>query len=107
MTYSDYINRGDYSSDPFYGLMNTLIYKNDLPDNLSPSFHVLATSLPFIVCLGKGDKDKRNTGMLIGTGCAFVLICLAVLFVRQHYIADIFSALLIVIVSYVIVRARK
>ncbi|MDR2410164.1 MAG: hypothetical protein LBE13_18930, partial [Bacteroidales bacterium] len=60
LSYSDYINRANYSDDPLYGLMNTLVYKNDLPDNLSPSFHVLSTMLPFIVCLGTNEKNKRN-----------------------------------------------
>jgi hypothetical protein len=42
--------------------------------------------------------------MISGTGFAFILITLATLFVRQHYVVDIFSAMLLVALAYLVVR---
>jgi hypothetical protein len=42
--------------------------------------------------------------MIFGTGIAFILVALATLFVRQHYVVDVFSAILIVAIAYLIVR---
>jgi hypothetical protein len=60
LSYDDYVLRESYSDHPLYGLMDKLIYNNDLPDNLAPSFHVLATFLPFVACFGVNDKNKHN-----------------------------------------------
>jgi hypothetical protein len=60
MTYSDYIARDNYKDAPLYSLMNNMVFKNDLPDNLCPSFHVTATFLPFIAMTGLNSKNKRN-----------------------------------------------
>jgi membrane-associated phospholipid phosphatase len=85
--------------------MNTMVYENDLPDNLAPSFHVLCTFLPFVACWNKTEKNKKNNcWMILVTGIMFVLVSLSVLFVRQHYIVDIFTAMVIVLLCYAVVR---
>jgi membrane-associated phospholipid phosphatase len=38
--------------------------------------------------------------MISGTGIAFFLVALSTLFVRQHYVVDIFSAVLLVALAY-------
>jgi hypothetical protein len=42
--------------------------------------------------------------MIAGTGVAFILVALSTLFVRQHYVVDIFSAMLLVGLAYLVVR---
>jgi membrane-associated phospholipid phosphatase len=100
LSYGDYVSRLSYKNQPLYGLMDALVYKNDLPDNLAPSFHVLASFLPFIACCSKNAKGKHNPWMVMSSGIAFILIALSTLFVRQHYMADVFSSMLIVTVAY-------
>jgi hypothetical protein len=60
MSYADYLDRSNYANEPFYGLMDKLVYANDLPDNLAPSFHTLSTLLPFVACFGVNQKNKHN-----------------------------------------------
>ncbi|MDR2369336.1 MAG: phosphatase PAP2 family protein [Mycoplasmataceae bacterium] len=107
MSHTDYLNRSNYADDPFYGLMDKMVYQNDLPDNLAPSFHTLCTLLPFMACCNRSHKNKHNMGMIFGSGVAFVLVALSTLFVRQHYVVDIFSACLVAGIAYLIIRIWK
>jgi hypothetical protein len=104
MSEADYNIRSTYANNPLYGIMDKLVFQNDLPDNLSPSFHVLSTFLPFVACFSVNNKNKHNIGMIFGTGIAFVLVALSTLFVRQHYVVDIFSAMALVGIAYLVVR---
>jgi hypothetical protein len=60
MSYADYMDRSKYSNEPLYGIIDKLVYQNDLPDNLAPSFHTLATLLPFVACFSVNQKNKHN-----------------------------------------------
>jgi hypothetical protein len=42
--------------------------------------------------------------MILGTGLMFILVALGVLFVRQHYVVDVFSAMSLVLLAYLIVH---
>jgi membrane-associated phospholipid phosphatase len=42
--------------------------------------------------------------MILGGGIAFILVALATLFVRQHYVVDVFAGMLIVSIAYLMVR---
>jgi membrane-associated phospholipid phosphatase len=107
MSYADYsksVQDLNEHSDILSTLLKNLVYKADLPDNLCPSFHIIATILACIICCRKDENEKHHYGMLFTTIIAVILVALATLFTRQHYIVDILVAFVICEISYLIAQ---
>lgn len=82
--------------DPDLGLAHALTgfyYDFDAPTNLLPSLHVQMAVIGGLLCLRCGGLRA-----LIGVTCA-VVVSVSVVLVKQHYVADIALALLIVAVT--------
>ena len=65
------------------------IYRVDAPVNLCPSLHVLAS---YILWRGLWGDPRASRAFKGFNGCFFVLVCLSVLFVKQHLAIDIPAA---------------
>ena len=80
---------------PDTGLFNillALLYQMDAPVNLCPSLHVLITYFCIRAAMGSRIIPK----WYLPTAWVFLaLVCLCVLFVKQHVLADIPAAILV------------
>ena len=80
---------------PDTGLFNillALLYQIDAPVNLCPSLHVLITYFCIRAAMGSRIVPKWY---LPASWVFLALVCLCILFVKQHVLADIPSALLV------------
>ena len=80
---------------PDTGLFNillSLLYQIDAPVNLCPSLHVLITYFCIRAAMGSRIVPKWY---LPASWVFLALVCLCILFVKQHVLADIPSALLV------------
>lgn len=84
------------------GLSNILvnmIYKGDKPVNCFPSLHVLNTY--FIMRYTKKEYGKR---WYIYTQIIGILIIISTLFIKQHFIVDVISAIILVEIVMIFVN---
>ena len=80
---------------PDTGLFNillTLLYQMDAPVNLCPSLHVLITYFCIRAAMGSRMVPKWYYPV---SWVFFALVCLCILFVKQHVLADIPAAILV------------
>lgn len=93
LLYPVHMIRPVFEVNNFSTLLTHFFYKIDAPYNTFPSLHV---SLSFITALGCFFDQKKYAWMLVwATGIAF-----STLFVKQHYVADVFSWLFLAFLSY-------
>lgn len=85
-------------NDIFSSLVRDVIYKKDNPYNCFPSIHVLnAVLVTLFFC--KFNKNNMLRGLAV-LSCVF--ISLSTLFIKQHYVADMFASLLLGTSMYVL-----
>lgn len=77
-------------SDLFSALLR-LIYQIDSPTHLFPSLHVMVTYLCWRGCMGCRKLPKWFPPLQFGI---LVCVCLSILFVKQHVLADIPAGIL-------------
>ncbi len=103
-TYMDRVAEGlmDTSQYGFCDKLMRFWYSLDggkMAYNLFPSFHCINSTISYLGVRGREEIPKwfRIYSLIIT-----VLICLATMFVKQHYILDVISGVLIAIIAYVI-----
>lgn len=87
--------------DPLYGAIYAAVFSIDKPFNLLPSLHVVYTCAIALSITRRMGEYSRGIVLLWAT-----LITLSTLFVHQHHLLDIVSALLLVGSVSVIVGRR-
>lgn len=84
----------------FFGFCVNLLYKVDTPTNILPSLHVFETVAALIALLHQQELKKyiwfAPTVVIIA-----VLITASTMFLKQHSIVDVISALLLNIICYI------
>ena len=78
-------------SDLFSALLR-LLYRIDAPTHLFPSLHVLITYLCWRGVMGCRRLPRWFSHVQLGI---LICVCLSILFVKQHVLADIPSAILV------------
>ena len=76
----------------FFNLLLALLYQMDAPVNLCPSLHVLITYFCIRAAMGSRIVPKWYLPV---SWVFLALVCLCILFVKQHVLADIPSAILV------------
>lgn len=103
-----YMNRGaegliEYAQNGNYWLLK-IIYSVDggiYAFNLCPSYHCLTSVYSFLaVC----KKENISLWYKIYSFIVALLICLATLFIKQHYFIDLVAGVLIAIIVYIVVE---
>lgn len=78
------------------------LYKVDTATNVFPSIHVF-NSVGAYLSIIKSESLRRFKGLHLFTFVLTVLICLSTVFLKQHSIMDLFGALLLNLIMYLIV----
>lgn len=86
------IERPEITGDGFFDKWMRFLYQVDSPTNLFPSLHVV---LSYICWRGTMGCKKIPKWYQWFNLMFLILVCFSVLFVKQHFIADIFSAIVI------------
>ena len=86
------IERPEITGDGFFDKWMRFLYQVDSPTNLFPSLHVV---LSYICWRGTMGCKKIPKWYQWFNLVFLILVCFSVLFVKQHFIADIFSAIVI------------
>lgn len=87
-----FVVRPEVPSDTFPGWLLNGIYFLDTPDNLFPSMHCSVSWIAVryvLKCKKAPDWYKAFSVVMV------ILICLSVVFTKQHVVADIFGGLLL------------
>jgi len=77
------------------------LYEIDTPTNVFPSIHVL-NSIIVCVALEKNKSFKKHRILRVLNVTIAVLICLSTLFLKQHSILDMFGAVALYIILYLV-----
>lgn len=88
-------------SDGFALAITHWYYQNDPPANLLPSLHVQMGAIGGLLCL------RRGGWLAVAGPVAAAVIAISVLLVKQHYLADIALALLIVALTARLCRVGR
>jgi membrane-associated phospholipid phosphatase len=80
-----------------------LLYRFDMPYNLVPSLHITYSFLISFWVLAY-NKSKIIIGIFTGW---LLLISISVLVIHQHHLLDIFSGILLALISFYIFQSRE
>lgn len=95
------IERPEVIGNTIFHSMTRIIYSLDMPTNLFPSIHCLASWLCYIG-LGKSNKIPKWYKIF---SCIFaLLVCASTQFTKQHYILDVISGIAIAQLTYYIAQ---
>lgn len=78
-----------------------LIYAADTPDNLFPSIHCLGSWLAFRALLRVREIPLP---VRLVNGVLTLLVCASTVFIKQHYLPDVFAGILAVELGYLLTR---
>ena len=78
------------------------LYKVDTPTNVFPSIHVF-NSVGALIAINKSEKLHPIKWLQCSAFILTVLICLSTVFLKQHSVMDIFGALTLNIIMYLII----
>ncbi|MBQ4375992.1 MAG: hypothetical protein II783_09480 [Erysipelotrichales bacterium] len=92
LVYPGTLTRPELTGDGFFMDIMRLVYGIDTPTNLCPSLHVMLSYY-----IWRGTLDSRKLPRWYKWFCFIflVLVCFSILYVKQHALIDIPSALLI------------
>ena len=93
LAYPTFTVRPEITGNGIFDQLTRLIYSMDSPDNLFPSLHVEASWLCFRGMLKLKTVSRRAN---VFNGVLTVLICLSILFVKQHLFLDLIGGVLVV-----------
>ena len=99
----DLFNKIENIKGPFTKWMMNLIVGNDGGEigwNMAPSFHVLSC---FFCCMGLLRQKKIHWSIRLSDYIINFLIIIGTLFIKQHYIFDVFFALALGGIVYIVV----
>lgn len=83
-----------YSTNPLLSFID-FIYTVDTPINALPSFHCFCSTISyFIIKDAKLDKKYQITNLIFS-----IMVFLSTLFTKQHFILDVFSGILLALLS--------
>lgn len=102
--YPTMVNRPQIEDKGIINKLLILVYKLDTPVNCLPSMHALLSFLIMFTILF--DKTMSNQ-LKITTSIISILIVLSTLFVKQHVIIDVISALIIALILSINIERRK
>lgn len=98
--YPTEITRPTIANSNILNYLVNIIYSLDRPVNCFPSLHVLTTYFIMRYTKYKDSKEKFYYTQIVG-----VLIIISTLFIKQHFIVDVISA--IVLAEVIILFVRK
>lgn len=78
------------------------LYQVDTSTNVFPSIHVY-NSLVCHICLCKAKQVKDNFLIKTSSFILMLSICLSTMFLKQHSIIDVFGAIILCVVMYILV----
>lgn len=76
-----------------------ILYWIDTPTNIFPSMHVF-DAVACGVAILKNDDCRKNKILTWGTGILTVLVILSTMFLKQHSVVDVISALALYVLCY-------
>lgn len=88
--YQTSVTRPELVGTDFLTQLVRVIYENDAPFNCFPSIHSLTSYLMIRGIWGSPVKNPLNTVIIIGMA---VMIILSTMFVKQHVLLDVVSAI--------------
>ena len=95
----------DFARDNFLTRFMSGFYQFDTNTNVCPSIHVIGSLAVWFASWEV--KAFRTPGWCIGFGVAAILICVSTVFLKQHSILDLFAAIPICLIAYVICFGKK
>lgn len=82
--------------------LTAFIYKADTGANVCPSIHCF-NSIGVMIAIFKSKQFKKHIGIKTGSAILSVSICMSTVFVKQHSIIDVFWAIILAAVMYLLV----
>ena len=92
LLYPGVIEWPEVTGNSFFDRWVRFLYQHDEPNNLCPSMHVIASYFCWRGTLGCRRIPKWYQ---FASFCMLVLVCLSILFVKQHALVDIPAAVLV------------
>ena len=97
-----YLRPTDLESDTIFATLIQGLWKADTATNLFPSIHVYNSIATHVaICHTSGIKDKK--WVVIPSFLLMVSICCATVFLKQHSMFDVITALILAFVMYEVV----
>lgn len=95
-----------FSQENIFTFLTGYIYQSDPPRNVLPSIHVF-NAVGIFLCINRSKKFEKLTAMKAGAGILSFSIVLSTMFLKQHSVFDVISALVLVSLSYELVYNYK
>lgn len=94
-----------FERDNIFTQLCAMLYQTDTATNLFPSIHVY-NSIGVHLAIIKSDKTKNNKLVRYASATLMVSIILSTVFLKQHSMFDVITALLLSVVMYLVVYVR-
>lgn len=102
--------RPELTGNGIFMQMVETLYRLDTPTNVLPSMHVFCSSACWLALYEHskanmrkqqdGRKSRKQTGLLAGAGVLTAAIILSTVFLKQHSVIDVATAILLNIICY-------
>lgn len=93
-----------FERDNIFTRFMTNFYQFDTNTNVFPSIHVIGSAA--VMFAAWNSKHFRTVGWKIAFGAVALLISISTVFLKQHSVLDIFGALPICLIAYIIVYRK-
>lgn len=94
--------RPDTLPDNLFGTMMSALHASDTPTNVFPSIHVY-NSLAVHIALHRNEWIAKHKAIDIASLLLCISICMSTVLIKQHSVADVVGAVILMIIMYVLV----
>lgn len=95
-----------FAHDTIFTDLVKALYRMDTPTNLFPSIHVY-NSIGVHIALTKSERLREKKALHAASFCLMLLIILSTLFLKQHSVFDVLTAIVLAVFMHAIVYGRN
>lgn len=101
-----YLRPSVYPRNNLWSTLVQWLYAADTPTNLFPSIHVY-NSIGIHLAVSRSQELRKHLGLQVGSGILMLSIILATMFLKQHSVFDVVTAIGMAVVMYTVVYGRE
>ena len=101
-----YLRPSVFADDNIFTDMVQWLYSTDTATNLFPSIHVY-NSIGIHIAVSRSEKLRRYKWIQLASGTLMVSIILSTMFLKQHSVFDVITAIILAVVVYSLVYGRE
>ncbi len=101
-----YLRPTSFENENLFTALVQMVYSKDTSTNLFPSIHVY-NSIAVHLAVHENEELRKHPAAQVASGVMMVSIALSTVFIKQHSMFDVLTAILLAAVMYMVVYGRE